>query len=147
MLEFGDITVRFTTNRGVSHELVRHRIGTSFAQESTRYVRYNNDMTFIKPAWWDKTKESSKKIWMSHAERTELMYQALLRDGQRPEQARDVLSHALATQVVVKANAREWRHIFALRCSKQAHPQMRALMTPLLEELQSIYPVIFEELT
>ncbi len=70
----------------------------------------------------------------------------MLKEGWRPEQAREVLPNSLKTEIVVKANFREWRHIFKLRCSNKAHPQMRALMLPLLSELKTKIPVLFEDI-
>lgn len=145
MIEFGDITVRFTTNRGVTHELVRHRL-CSFAQESTRYVRYDGDMEFIKPVWWDSVTENHKHEFELLLMRAEQTYKSLLNSGWTPQQAREVLPNALKTEIVVKANVREWRHIFKLRGSKAAHPQMRALVLPLLEELKVTVPTVFEDI-
>lgn len=142
MIEMGHITVKFITNRGVTHELVRHRL-CSFAQESTRYVRYKN-VQFIKPVWWDDMPGESQYIWIEACKNSEVKYRVLIAQGQRPEQARDVLNNALKTEIVVSANLREWRHIFQLRTSPKAHPQIRELMLPLLNELQELVPVIFD---
>ena len=147
MIEFGDIVVRFVTNRGVTHELVRHRL-CSFAQESTRYVNYGGtDIQFIKPVWLDASSEHARNTWLNSMADAEVDYQNLLMDGWRPEQAREVLTISLKTEICVKANVREWRHIFKLRCSKHAHPQMRALMIPLREELKTRLPVVFNDLS
>jgi thymidylate synthase (FAD) len=155
MIEFGDITVRFITNRGVTHELVRHR-HCSFAQESTRYVRYDGGMEFIRPVWCsegvlsgnitDPTIDLLENRWLYSMRKAEQDYRYLLNSGWRPEQARDVLPNAMKTEIVVKANIREWRHIFTLRTAKAAHPQMRALMLPLLAELKEKLPVVFDDL-
>src|SRR6056297_1703389 len=139
MIEFGDITVRFITNRGVTHELVRHRL-FSFAQESTRYVRYSGQIEFIKPCWWKGSTEDQRRIFQAAIGHAETCYTVLIASGWRPEQAREVLPNSLKTEIVVKGNIREWRHMFQLRTSKKAHPQMRALMLPLLEELQQKIP-------
>ncbi len=145
MVEFGDIIVRFVTNRGVTHELVRHRL-FSFAQESTRYVRYDGKMAFIRPCWWEDSTPAQQETWESAMKEAEKYYLELLKSGWRPEQAREVLPNSLKTEIVVKGNIREWRHMFALRCSKKAHPQIRALMIPLLSELNRRLPVVFEDL-
>ncbi len=145
MIEFGDIIVRFITNRGVTHELVRHRL-FSFAQESTRYVRYDGKMEFIRPCWWEDSTPAQQETWESAMKDAEKYYLELLKSGWRPEQAREVLPNSLKTEIVVKGNIREWRHMFALRCSKKAHPQIRALMQPLLVDLQERLPVIFDDL-
>ncbi len=160
MIEFGDIIVRFITNRGVTHELVRHRL-CSFAQESTRYVKYDGNMEFIKPVWcsdsiigdWSDpcfidypALTTIEQIFIKALLESETNYQALLRNGWRPEQAREVLPNSLKTEIIIKANIREWRHIFSLRCSKAAHPQMRALMLPLLKECQEKLPIVFDDI-
>jgi thymidylate synthase (FAD) len=145
MIEFGDIIVRFVTNRGVTHELVRHRL-FSFAQESTRYVRYDGKMEFIRPCWWEDSTPAQQETWETAMKDAEKYYLELLKSGWRPEQAREVLPNSLKTEIVVKGNIREWRHMFALRCSKKAHPQIRALMLPLLVDLQRRLPVVFDDL-
>jgi len=164
MLEFGDIIVKFITNRGVTHELVRHRL-CSFAQESTRYVRYDDDIEFIRPVWCAEdmlgpfhanlTYEGLRSkagysiqeaLFIMSCIRSVFDYENLLENGWQPQQAREVLPNALKTEIVVKANVREWRHIFQLRRAKAAHPQMRALMVPLLFELKTKLPIIFDDI-
>ena len=146
MLEHGVTTVKFTTNRGVTHELVRHRVA-SFGQESTRYVGYD-DVEFVRPVWWAK-KPLGQKVWTAAMKVTECAYRALLKIGWLPEEARDVLPNALKTEIVVTANYREWRHILKLRAigtTGKPHPQMRALMLPLLAEFKEKLPAVFEDL-
>lgn len=145
MIEFGDIIVKFVTNRGVTHELVRHRM-CSFAQESTRYVKYSGDMVFIRPVWMDNTEVNSDAVmlWESHMLDSETRYRMLLENGWKAQQAREILPNSLKTEIVVKANIREWRHIFSLRCAKASHPQIVALMTPLRDELKTLLPVVFD---
>lgn len=145
MIEFGDLTVRFITNRGVTHEMVRHRL-CSFAQESTRYVKYDGEMEFIKPVWWKVSTKKEREVWLRAMENSEIAYQELLRLNWKPQQAREVLPNSLKTEIVVKGNFREWRHIFNLRCSSKAHPQMYELMRPLLKELQEQIPIIFNDI-
>jgi len=162
MLEFEDITVKLITDRGVSHEMVRHRL-CSFAQESTRYVRYGGDMEFIKPTWIEYgispaqndfilpsdipyKKKVAITTFVESVYGSSIDYLRLLNNGLSPQDARTVLPNALKTEIVVKANLREWRHIFDLRCSKAAHPQIRALLLPLLKELSTKIPVIFDDL-
>jgi len=146
MIEFGDIIVKFITNRGITHELVRHRL-CSFAQESTRYVKYNDEMVFIRPIWLSLDKDSSARdSWTSAMLHTEKIYKDLINNNWKAEQAREVLPNALKTEIVVKTNIREWRHIFSLRCSASAHPQMRALMIPLLNELKEKVPIVFDDI-
>lgn len=153
MLEHNNITVRFICDRGVSHELVRHRLA-SFAQESTRYCNYSkdkfgNELTFIKPCFW--IYQNGKdlypyNLWKLECERAEQTYFELLRIGAPPEQARNILPNSLKTEVVMSANIRELRHFFKLRCDKVAHPQMRELAIPLCKELQEKIPVIFDDI-
>jgi len=160
MIEFGDIVVRFVTNRGVTHELVRHRL-CSFAQESTRYVRYDGGMEFIRPVWCDekwtgvtwsgmtkryKSYTNAEMTWADACLRSEIAYINLITDGWRPEQAREILPNSLKTEIVVKANIREWRHLLTLRTSKAAHPQIRVLMLPLLDELKEKIPIVFDDI-
>ena len=162
MIEFGDITVRFTTNRGVTHELVRHR-HCSFAQESTRYVKYDGLMEFIKPVWVNldimpggntflfegdpyRKEVLAANRWLDALRYAEKSYIGLLANGWKAQQAREVLPNSLKTEIVMKCNFREMRHILTLRCSKAAHPQMRALMLPLLAELKEKIPVVFDDL-
>ena len=145
MIEFGDITVRFITNRGVTHELVRHRL-CSFAQESTRYVKYDNDMEFIEPVWWGNSSQISKNIWLESIQVSMENYMGLLNNGWKAQQARDILPNCLKTEIVMKGNIREWRHIFKLRCASTAHPQMVELMRPLLKEVKHRIPIIFDDI-
>ena len=145
MIEFGDITVRFITDRGVTHELVRHRL-CSFAQESTRYVKYDNNMEFIEPVWWDSSTETEQMIWFTAMESAENCYIDLMDQGWKAQQARSVLPNSLKTEIVMKGNVREWRHIFSQRCAKTAHPQMQELMMPFFEEIKKRIPVIYDDL-
>ncbi|MBU1067443.1 FAD-dependent thymidylate synthase [Patescibacteria group bacterium] len=142
VLEHESISVRFICDRGVSHELVRHRLA-SFSQESTRYCNYSVDgLTFIRPLFWDENSEEYYQ-WAYAMKVASQTYMRLLQLGARPEQARAVLPNSLKTEIVMTANIRGWRHVFTLRCTKAAHPQMREIMMPLLEELAIKLPVLF----
>jgi thymidylate synthase (FAD) len=145
VFEHVSISVRFITNRGVTHELVRHRL-CAFSQESTRYVKYDNNMEFIEPVWWDQWSDIQQKIWLNSMINAEKSYVDLMHNGASPEKAREVLPNSLKTEIVVTANLREWRHIFNLRCSKKAHPQIRILMINCVEEFKSVIPVIFDDI-
>jgi thymidylate synthase (FAD) len=146
LFEFGvDPIIRFVTNRGVTHEFVRHRL-CSFAQESTRYCDYHNEMFFIKPVWFDDVRIEAHHTFMIACRDAERYYKELRRLGWSPQQAREVLPNALRAEIVVKANLREWRHIFQMRLSKAAHPQFRALLAPVLSEMQQQVPVMFDDL-
>lgn len=144
VLEHVSISVRFITNRGVSHELVRHRL-CAFSQESTRYVKYDNNMEFIKPIWWNNWNEEKQTIWTGTMKFLEKQYQELIRMGVPPQEAREILPNSLKTEIVVTANIREWRHIFKLRCASGAHPQMRSLMQECKKDFQNNFPVLFDE--
>lgn len=151
MIEFFDITVKFVCDRGISHEIVRHRIA-SFAQESTRYVNYSKgiykgNLTYILPNWITiHSVDHASRIWKRQVELSEKAYLALIELGWSPQQARSVLPNSLKTEINVKMNLREWRHFFKLRCSPKAHPQMGELTIPLLKEFQSKIPIIFDDI-
>jgi thymidylate synthase (FAD) len=142
VVEHDVATFRFVTNRGVTHELVRHRLA-SYSQESTRYVRYQ-DVEYITPTWWADATEDQKNMLREALTWSEFYYNELLQSGWRPEQAREVLPNALKTEIVMTANLREWIHVFNLRCSKKAHPQIRELMWMAKRQLAFEVPSLFE---
>lgn len=149
VLEHESITVRFVCDRGVSHEIVRHRIA-SFSQESTRYCNYSgnrfgNQITFIKPCFLEEG-TGGYKLWKQAMFVAEKEYFELLNWGCTPQEARSVLPNSTKTEVVMTANLREWRHFLKLRTAKAAHPQMRELTVPLLHELQKWIPVVFDDI-
>ena len=145
VIEHSIASVRFITNRGVTHELVRHRIA-SYSQESTRYVSYSGDIEFIRPVWWNDWSETEQRYWENAMKIAEDSYHALLNQGSRPEQAREILPNSVKTEIVMTANLREWRHVFRLRCASAAHPQMRSLMKSCLEGFIAEVPVIFDDI-
>jgi len=157
VIEHVSASVRFTTDRGVTHELVRHRL-CAFSQESTRYCNYGNGhVKLIRPVWCSSdvlgqhgavpdSPTDPERIWLAQMLCAEASYKTLLKQGWRPEQARAVLPNSLKTEIVVTANLREWAHILQLRCSRAAHPQIRELMKPLLEDFRGKVPFIFNEL-
>ena len=173
VLEHESLSVRFICDRGVSHEFVRHRL-SSFSQESTRYCNYGNKgISFIIPSWLNADEvlrltgianKDNKLIYsmghdmsvdhetrgicsflydMSNAEHG---YNFKLKMGWRPEQARSVLPNALKTEIVITANLRQWREMFRQRTAKVAHPQMRELMCPLLDEMKIKLPIVFNDI-
>lgn len=149
VLEHESITVRFVCDRGVSHEIVRHRIA-SFSQESTRYCNYSNDrfgyeITFIKPCFLPEA-SVTYRLWKRAMFVAEKKYFGLLNWGCTPQEARTVLPNSTKTEVVMTANLREWRHFLKLRTAKAAHLQMRELTVPLLKELQERIPVVFDDI-
>ena len=149
ILEHAVMTVRFIVDRGVSHELVRHRL-CAFSQESTRYCNYSkgkfgNELTFIRPFYLDKAGKEYVK-WEVSCQVAENTYLDMLANGCKPEEARAVLPNSLKTEVMMTANMREWRHILKLRAAGYAgkpHPQMKQVMVPLLRYLQESMPEIF----
>jgi thymidylate synthase (FAD) len=149
VIEFGSMMVKFVTDRGVSHELVRHRM-CSFVQESTRYCNYSKDkfggeITVVRPSTWGGMDLAQQERWEKAIERSEIAYLRMLKTGLSPQQARAVLPNSLKTEIVVRANFREWRHIFRLRAiSKAAHPDMRSLMLPLYSTCRYILPCVFD---
>jgi len=143
VIEHCGATVRFICDRGVSHELVRHRIAT-FSQESTRYVNYSKKgMQFIKPCFLPEDCDDFK-LWERHMADCEKQYNIAIACGWKPEEARALLPNSLKTEVVMTCNFREWRLFFKQRTSKFAHPQMREVAIPLLKEMQKCVPVIFD---
>ncbi|MDF2800197.1 MAG: thymidylate synthase [Anaerocolumna sp.] len=146
VLEHVSFSVRFIVDRGISHEIVRHRIA-SFSQESTRYCNYGkaDEITVIEPLFWESTDEEYDK-WKRSCEVAEYNYISLLNDGATPQEARSVLPNSLKTDIIMTANIREWRHFLRLRTSQAAHPQIREVTVPLLMELYEVMPVIFEDI-
>lgn len=153
------ITARFTCDRGVSHEIVRHRV-MSFAQESTRYCNYGkdkfgNEVTFIKPTWYKAVSDEQKEAFDDFLSISEEAYMALLDKWENripdkryktkfkgnpltPQQARQVLPNALKTEIVVTGFESDWKHFFELRTPGSAHPDIRKLALELQEKLNSV---------
>lgn len=149
VLEHCSFTVKFICDRGVSHEIVRHRLA-SYCQESTRYCNYGKDqfgseITVIEPCYLNENTFAYDE-WKEACRRAETAYFNLLNWGLSPQEARAVLPNSLKTEVVMTANIREWRHFLRLRTSTGAHPQIREIATPLLRELQRIVPICFDDI-
>lgn len=151
MLEHCAVTAFVVCDRGVTHEIVRHRIG-SYSQESTRYVNYKTGMNAIETPFWknndgEMTFNDVDKwtVWNEAMENAEKAYKQLIELGAKPEEARSVLPNSLKTEIAITYNLREWRHFFTLRCSKFAHPQMRQVAVMLLKQMKELMPVIFED--
>jgi thymidylate synthase (FAD) len=158
VLEHHSISVRIICDRGVTHELVRHRLA-AYCQESTRYCNYGNkEIEFIEPCFFTfkepviKTNEGdieidlSRLIWEKAMKDSEEAYRAMINNGSTPQEARSVLPNSLKTEIVITANLREWRHILKLRTAQSAHPQMREVMLMILEEFKKTIPIIFDEI-
>lgn len=150
MLEHFSFSVKFVCDRGVSHEIVRHRLA-SFAQESQRYCNYGKDdqVTFILPSQF-KYRSHEFQEWSEAMQEAEKHYLHMIDEGVPPQMARTVLPNSTKTEIVMTANLREWRWFFKLRAADAtgaAHPQMKELTQPLLTELKSLIPVIFDDIT
>lgn len=149
VLEHCSFTVKFICDRGVSHEIVRHRVA-SYCQESTRYCNYSkegfgSEITVIKPCFLLPYTDGFN-LWEEGCLFAEQTYFNLLECGCSPQEARSVLPNSLKTEVVMTANIREWRHFLKLRCSPAAHPQMREVALILLDKLHSLIPVCFDDI-
>ena len=161
MIEHSSLSVKFVVDRGVSHELVRHRIA-SFAQESTRYVNYSlekfgNEINVIdirngidldnKMKNMDSdTISAIMNEWCLAMEDAEKHYMKMIELGATPQIARSVLPNSTKTEITISANYREWRNFFKLRVPNTAHPQMREVTIPLLKELKRRLPIIFDDI-
>lgn len=170
VIEHAYASVKIICDRGVSHEIVRHRLA-SYSQESTRYCNYSKErfgghITFIRPCFFpsintglyenagyaiknlnaSKTVPLADKEWMYAMMEAERRYFELISLGCEAQQARSVLPNSLKTELVMTCNVREWRHFFKLRTSKAAHPQMREIAIPMLAEFKLLIPVIFDDI-
>lgn len=160
MIEHAGMTVRFITDRGISHEIVRHRIA-SFAQMSTRYCNYSddkfgNEITLIDCRKYMETLTSDHDkavvaydAWKLSCEIAEKTYLKMIENGVKPEIARGVLPNSIMTEIVVTADMREWRNIFKLRTvgtTGRPHPMIVDLTAPLLQEVAGKMPELFGDL-
>jgi len=160
VIEHAVVTVKIICDRGVTHEIVRHRL-CSYSQESTRYCNYKGGVTFVIPPWCKDLGEGQEllpekgyygnictptKEWIQAMRYAENTYINLLTAGWSPQQARSVLPNSTKTEIVITANVREWRHIFTLRCGKASHPQMNEVMRPLHQEMKRLIPIIFDDI-
>jgi len=160
VIEHENISVKIICDRGVTHEIVRHRL-CAYSQESTRYCNYKDGVTFVIPPWTDhKEGEYKAKVfnnfcrstvtepgsWFGAMQNAEGAYISLLERGWSPQQARSVLPNSLKTEIVMTANIREWRHILKLRTSEAAHPQMREVMIPILDKFKAKVPILFDDI-
>lgn len=144
IVEHASATADFYVDRGITHELVRHRL-FAFTQESTRFVNYEKKMppSFVKPEGMNAAAEWQ---WSSAIEQAELGYRNMLSNGCTPQIARSVFPNALASRIIVTGNLRNWRHFLLMRTTKEAHPQMRQVTIPLLAEFQAKIPILFEDI-
>lgn len=152
IVEHASVTVDFYVDRGVTHELVRHRL-FAFTQESTRFVNYEKKMppSFVRPstqtgALEDLAQEGASKAWTEAIEQCEESYAALIRYGISPQIARSVFPNALASRIIITGNLRNWRHFLLMRTTREAHPQMRQVTIPLLAEFKARIPILYEDI-
>lgn len=145
VLEHVSITVRIITDRGISHEIVRHRLA-SYSQESTRYCNYKDkEIEFVLP--YDIDPETKIfDYWKLSCQASETDYKVLIAEGVAPQTARSVLPNCLKTELVMTCNLREWRHFFKMRCAPGAHPDMKYLATIMLQDFQEKIPVVFDDI-
>ena len=149
VIEHVSATVEFVCDRGVTHEIVRHRLA-AYSQESTRYCNFSKDkfggeISVIQPLglWGEGI---SYDYWYRACQQAEESYLGMIGQKISPQIARSILPTCLASKIVMTANLREWRHVFKLRTAKAAHPQIRELMIPLLMEFQEHLPEIFDDI-
>lgn len=156
VIEHGSITVKFICDRGVTHEIVRHRIA-SYSQESTRYCNYvkekfGSQITCIDLATGfrydldDETDRKKYEVWQKAMENAERSYFQMIELGATPQEARSVLPNSLKTELVATMDLREWRHFFRLRTDAASHPQMRETACALLEDFRARVPILFDTL-
>lgn len=146
-LEHISVTVRIICDRGVTHELVRHRLA-AYSQESTRFCNYGDgNILLIHPPGLDEAQKMRRENLFWEIQK---VYDLEILEGVQPQIARGVLPTATKTEIVMTANLREWRHVFSLRALGRAgkpHPQMLEIMIPMLRRFQEIIPIIFDDLT
>lgn len=148
VIEHFSVSVKLITDRAIANELVRHRLA-SYSQESTRYCCYAKDkfgheISVIKPIQLEEG-SATYQVWLDEMKSIEQSYFKMIDAGSTPETARSVLPCCLKTEIVVSANLREWKHIFFMRCSEAAHPDVRDLMRKLKKEFQKNIPIIFDD--
>lgn len=149
VIEHVSVTFKIICDRGVTHEIVRHRLA-SYSQMSTRYCDYSGEkfggeLSFIKPCFWADDDENFQ-LWRKTMQQLEKVYLEMRKNGARPEQARSILPNSLATEIFMTANLREWRHFLKLRTSPRAHPQMRQVALQICAILKENLPVIFSDI-
>ena len=146
VIEHSGATILIVCDRGVSHEIVRHRLA-SYSQESTRYCNYGSakhggEVSVIKPPGLS---GASEQHWEAAMLVAEGAYLSLLADGMPPQIARAVLPTCLKTELAMTTNIREWRHFLDLRLAPAAHPQMREVAGMIRDILLPLAPAVFEE--
>jgi len=150
VVEHASATVIFRVDRGVTHELVRHRL-FSFTQESTRFVNYQkkgDGLEFVYPIQLNQADNPESWLqWVTSCQAAEGAYLQMLRDGMRPQEARSVLPNALASTIAVTGNLRSWRWLFLARTTQETHPDFRRVTIPLLKVFQERIPLLYDDIT
>ena len=149
VIEHASVSFKIVCDRGVTHELVRHRLA-SYSQESSRYCDYSagkfgGELTFIKPCFW-REDDDNFRLWRETVELVEKNYLALRAAGAKPEEARSILPNSLKTEIFVTMNLRELRHFLKLRTAAAAHPQMREIALKILGMMVEKLPAIFDDI-
>lgn len=150
VIEHASVSFKIVCDRGVTHELVRHRIGASYSQESTRFCDYSagkfgGELTFIKPCFW-REDDDNFQLWRETMALVEKNYLALRAAGAKPEEARSILPNSLKTEIFVTMNLRELRHFLKLRTAAAAHPQMREVALKILNMMLERLPAVFDDI-
>lgn len=145
IVEHASVSVDMLVDRGITHELVRHRL-FSYTQESTRFVNYEKKMPpqFIQPL--ELKFEQDIQIWKDAINNAEYTYINLMQAGVKPQIARSVFPNALASRIITTGNLRNWRHFFIMRTTKEAHPQMREVSIPLLNDFKRCIPLLYDDI-
>lgn len=148
VVEHASVSVDFLVDRGVTHELVRHRL-FGFTQSSTRFINYAKKMppSFIMPDFSDRPyRTECESIWMRAIDEAERAYSSLVFQGCSPQIARSIFPNALSSRILVTGNLRNWRHMLIMRTTRETHPQFREVSIPLLAQFQERIPILFEDI-
>lgn len=156
VVEHCSVSVEFYVDRGITHEIVRHRLA-SYTQESTRFVNYEKKMppSFLYPKDWELQRQDENMAefaakfdedWLQCIAIVEETYKKLIAKGWRPQEARSILPNALASKIVMTCNLRNWRHFLLMRTTRETHPQCREVTIPLLKIFQERIPIFYEDI-
>lgn len=147
IVEHINVTVDFEVDRGISHEIVRHRLA-SYTQESTRFINYEKKMPprFIVPPLTKSYTHDSRCAWEEAIAQACMSYKRMLVNGESPQIARSVLPNSLATILRMTCNLRNWRHFFTMRSTVEAHPQIKEVVIPLLAQFKETIPILFADI-
>ena len=149
VLEHEKITVRITSDNGFLKDITRHRAGTSFSNESTRYCNYSKDkftnsIKFIEPVYSDDKEKYA--IWKKAMQQMEDCYMEMAALGATADELRMMLPYSTSAEMTMTCNIRQWRHVLTLRCSKHTHPSIRQVLIPFLLFLKQEMPELFNDI-